>query len=268
MSAFEAFCLAAAGALYAASFLCAIRELPRPAFFILVAGLALHLASAADRWLGAGHPPVFGTYEATLAASWFLLLFIASSFTSVHRQFRLLVLTGVPIALLMLLYGVLLFDTQRIPLTISERSLWVELHALFSWLAFAPFTLASCLAAYFLWSAPREPDGQAGVIDELVFRYVTIGFVSHSIMFALGSYYSSILFGTWWRWDPAFSLSLIAWLLVGLYIHTRLFYHWTGVRAARMYLFIFALIAFSYWGLIYLPAGRTFHVFDLNLKAL
>lgn len=245
----------------------------RYGFFSVVAGLAFHLASAVTRWIGIGHPPVFGTYEATLSASWFLMLFVALSFRSVHRQFRLLVLTAVPIALLLLSYGVAFFDTSRIPLTISERSLWVDFHALFSWLAFAPFTLAFCLSGFYLWStrsrgasAPAlSPDD---TVDELAFRYITLGFVSHSVMFALGSYYSSILFGTWWRWDPAFSLSLMAWLLVGLYIHLRLFYHWNGKRAARFFLAIFALIGFSYWGLIYLPAGRTFHVFDLDLKAL
>lgn len=277
MTMFEALCLAAAGTLYVVAFLCAMKGLLRQAFLGAIGALALHLASVATRWMGAGHPPVFGTYEATLAASWFLVLFVVLSYPSAHRQFRLLALTAVPIALLLLLYGVVLFDTRRIPLTISERSLWVDFHALFSWLAFAPFTLAFCLSAYTLWSArrrgggepaPQGPNGQPDVIDELAFRYVTLGFVSHTIMFALGSYYSSILFGTWWRWDPAFSLSLLAWVLVGLHIHVRLFYHWSGRRAARMYLFIFALIAFSYWGLIYLPAGRTFHVFDLNLKAL
>lgn len=106
------------------------------------------------------------------------------------------------------------------------------------------------------------------MMDELSFRYITFGFINHSVMFALGSYYSSILFGTWWRWDPVFSLSLMAWLLIGLYIHMRLFYNWNGVRAARFYILIFAVLSFSYWGLAYLPAGRTFHVFDLDVTAL
>lgn len=268
MTLVEALALAAAAGLYIASVFCALKGRLRSAFFGAAGALALHLLSAAIRWQGVGHPPVFGTYEATLAASWFLALFVALSYTSVHREFRLLVLTAVPIVLLLLLYGVTFFDTSRIPLTISERSLWVELHALFSWLAFAPFTLACCLSAYNLWSARQNPERSSEIIDELAFRYAAAGFVSHSVMFALGSYYSSILFGTWWRWDPAFSISLAAWLLVGLHIHLRLFYHWQGARAARSYLVIYSLIAFSYWGLVYLPTGRTFHVFDLDLKAL
>lgn len=291
MTLFEGLFLAVAGALCVASFYLARAGRLTQAFVSIAAALAMHLASAVIRWIGAGHPPIFGTYEATLAASWFLLLFVALSFRSVHRQFRLLVLTSVPVVLLLLAYGLVFFGTDRIPLTISERSLWVDFHALFAWLAFAPFTLAFCLSGYSLWSAeskrsgasvapgdrrgpesngqaPNSPNPQLGLADELAFRYIVFGFFNHSLMFALGSYYSSKLFGAWWRWDPVFSLSLLAWLLAGLYIHLRLFYNWNGRRAARLYLLVFAVIALSYWGLVYLPAEQTFHVFDLDVKAL
>lgn len=291
MTFLEGLLLAVAGALYLASVFLARAGRLNQGFVSIAAALAMHLASAVIRWVGAGHPPIFGTYEATLAASWFLLLFVAFSFRSVHRQFRLLVLTSVPVALLLLVYGFVFFGTERIPLTISERSLWVDFHALFSWLAFAPFTLAFCLSGYCLWSAeskragapigpaeqrvpeeegqrPNSPNPQPGVADELAFRYIAFGFFNHSVMFALGSYYSSNLFGTWWRWDPVFSLSTMAWLLAGIYIHLRLFYNWNGRRAARLYMFVFAMIALSYWGLVYLPAEGTFHVFDLDVRAL
>jgi ABC-type transport system involved in cytochrome c biogenesis permease subunit len=116
-----------------------------------------------------------------------------------------------------------------------------------------------------------RPAGERGIeseiIDELAFRYINFGFIMHTIMFALGCYYSSILYGTWWQWDPAESTSLITWLSVGLYIHMRLFYNWKEKRAAWLFIVIFATVIFSYWGLIYMPAGSTFHVFDLELKA-
>lgn len=289
MTFFETALLAAAAALYLAAFFMAQKGLARYGFFSLVAGLVLQLASVTLRWVGSGHPPVFGTYEATLCASWFLLLFVAFAYRSVHRHFRLLVLTSVPLALLFLLYGLVLFNTARMPLTISELSLWVDFHALFSWLAFAPFTLAFCLSGFYLWStrsgaasgldsmlrssearenviALTSPQRQLDIIDELAFRYVNFGFVSYTVMFALGSYYSSILFGTWWLWDPVFSISLLAWLLIGLYIHLRLFYNWNGRRAARLFVLVFSVLNISYWGMVYFPMGSTFHIFDIDLK--
>ncbi len=278
MTFLETLSLAVAGALYLAAFFLARSGLVRYGFFGLVAGLVFQLSSVAMRWVGVGHPPVFGTYEATLSASWFLLLFVAFSYRSVHGSFRLLVLTSVPMALLLLLYGLAFFNTERMPLTISELSLWVDFHALFSWLAFAPFTLAFCLSGFYLWAsrsdaasagkktAPVNTQPQLAIIDELAFRYINFGFVNHTVMFALGSYYSSILFGTWWRWDPVFSISLMAWLMLGLTIHLRLFFNWNGRRAAWLFVTVFSVINFSYWGMVFLTAGSTFHIFDVDLK--
>ena len=265
--------------------LCFRKESKVP-IWLLLAGLALHLASALIRWVGIGHPPIFGTYEAALQGSWFIALYVAFSYRSVHGHFRAVALTAIPMTVLIILYG-LSFNTDRIPLTISEKSLWVDFHALFSWLAYAPFTLAFCLSLSYLWrernvekitdeaadttfsreevEATRIP--QSEIVDELSFRYINFGFINHTIMFALGCYYSSILYGTWWQWDPAESTSLITWLSVALYIHMRLFYNWRGKRAAWLFVVIFLVVIFSYWGLLYLPAGSTFHVFDLELKA-
>lgn len=251
----------------------------RPLFFTLLSAVLLQLLSASFRWYDIGHPPIFGTYEAALAGSWFLVLFVLFSCWSLHGHFTLLIKTAVPASILILFYG-LTFNTEHIPLTISEKSLWVDFHALFSWLAFAPFTLAFSLSAYYLWKnrnaeSRKVVDGDEAVngfsdsliIDELAFRYINFGFIMHTIMFCLGCYYSSILYGEWWQWDPAESTSLITWLSVALYIHMRLFYNWKERKAAWLFIFIFATVIFSYWGLIYLPTGSSFHVFDLELKS-
>lgn len=232
----------------------------------LIAGLLLQLASAGVRWAGVGHPPIFGTYEAALAGSWFLLIYTASSYRSIHDHFRTLILTTVPIGVLLLVYGLTLFSTSRIPLTISERSLWVDFHALFSWPAFGSYTVSFCLAGVYLWKSGSRSQ-ESAVLDDLVFRYINFGFINHTVMFALGSYYSSILYGTWWQWDPAESTSLITWLAYALSIHMRLFYGWKGDRGAVLSVIAFLTSVVSYWGLIYFPPGSTYHVFDIGFKA-
>lgn len=265
-----------AGIFYLLSLAMVIKGLPRAGFWGLVAALSTHLLSASIRWYGIGHPPIFGTYEAALAASWFLALFVTFSYRSIYGHFGLMVCTALPISICTLAYG-FFFNTEPIPLTISEKSLWVDFHALFSWLAFAPFTLAFCLSGFYIWkqrdggtlnpALSHEDRGKFEIIDELAFRYINFGFIMHTIMFALGCYYSSILYGTWWQWDPAESTSVITWLSVALYIHMRLFYNWKERRAAWLFVAIFATVIFSYWGLIYMPAGSSFHVFDIDLKS-
>ena len=79
---------------------------------MLVSGLLSQLISASLRWSDIGHPPIFGTYEAALAASWFLLLFVALSYRSVHGHFGLLVKTSVPMAVAIIVYG-LTFNTEH-----------------------------------------------------------------------------------------------------------------------------------------------------------
>jgi len=262
---------------YVVSLICeAILCRSRMAVFLLLIGVLLQAISAGIRWYGIGHPPVFGTYEAALAGSWFLLLYTAFSYRSIHGHFRALLFTTIPIAIFILLYG-LNFNTERIPLTISERSLWVDFHALFSWLAFGGYAAAACLAGVYLLvvsgqgaeevahSKLRTPNSE--VLDDLIFRYINLGFINHTVMFALGSYYSSILFGAWWQWDLVNSTSLITWLAYGLAIHMRLFYGWKGRRGANVAIVAFLTAVVSYWGLIYFPQGSTYHVFDIALKS-
>lgn len=261
--------------------------------YMMIGGLAFQLALASVRWADIGHPPIFGTYEAALAASWFLLIFTVSSYRSIHNHYRPLVLTTVPIALFLLVYGFTFFSTSKIPLTISERSLWVDFHALFSWLAFGSYTVSFCLAGVYFWrSGVRSQESEVEkmrssedennadlnlstsqplilfpmILDDLIFRYINFGFINHTVMFALGSYYSSILYGSWWQWDLAESTSLITWIAYAMAIHMRLFYGWRGKSGALLSIIAFLTAILSYWGLIYFPPGSTYHVFDLEFK--
>jgi len=262
--------------LYALSVLIALKV--KSTFYarlILSGGILAQLTSIIIRWAAIGHPPIFGTYEAALHGSVVLAVFVLASYKSVHGHFRGMVLTAIPLTIILILYG-FIFNTKRIPLTISELNIWVDFHAFFSWMAFAPFTLAFSLSAAFLWNnrknAKKEHSStvrfwpEPEIVDELAFRYINFGFLNHTIMFAMGSYYSSILYGSWWQWDPVESTSLITWLCVALYIHMRLFYNWKEKRAAWFMLFIFFTIIISYWGLIYFPEGSTFHIFDIDMK--
>ena len=243
--------------------------------YILLTGILSQLTAIIIRWIDIGHPPIFGTYEAALQGSFFMALFILFSYKSIYEHFKAMVITALPLTILIIFYG-LAFNTERIPLTVSELNLWVDFHALFAWLAFGPLTLAFCLSAILLYKERKNGRiknnllsailPQNDIIDELSFRYINFGFINHTIMFAMGCYYSSILQGTWWDWDPVESTSLITWLCIALYIHMRLFYNWKEKKAAWFMVFIFFTILISYWGLIYLPQGSTFHIFDLEYK--
>lgn len=232
--------------------------------WLLVAGLGLHAGAIAVRWISIGHPPLFGTFETALAGSWFILLFTLFLLRKA-RGLERLALVSVPAALLIGVHG-LLFSTKAYPLTISERSLWVDLHALAGWWALASYTLAFACAVALLLAREGHRLTLAGpdLLDDYIFWYVSLGFVAQTILIATGAYYSFTLFGHWWRWDPVESLSLISWLLYGLAIHLRLFFGWRARRGAWMAVACTAALIIAYKGVPSLPPGSTYHLFDLR----
>ena len=235
--------------------------------FLMPLALGAHLISAIIRWTAIGHPPVFGTYEATLAASWFMPL-TALLAVKRHHQIGLIIPWTALCAIVHIGYG-LTFNTARIPLTISEQSIWVDLHALAAWLAYGEFFISLLLSIMLLMksrgtgllkSLPPEE-----VMDELIFKYLVLGFIFHTLMFALGSYYSSTLFGKWWTWDPVDTLFLISWIIFALIIHLRLFYGWKERKMATLVIIGMLTIFIGYWSLTYIP-WATYHIFDIGLK--
>ena len=236
-------------------------------FIFSLTALLSHLISAIIRWAAIGHPPVFGTYEATLAASWFMPL-TALLAVKKHRQIEIIIPWTAFFALLHLAYG-FTFNTALVPLTISEQSIWVDLHAMAAWLAYGELFISFLLSVMLLMTKDEgrlqkrlpRPD----VMDELIFIYLILGFIFHTLMFALGSYYSSILFGKWWTWDPVDTLFMISWIIFGLIIHMRLFYGWKEKRMATLVIIGMVTIFVGYWSLIYIP-WATYHIFDIGLK--
>lgn len=226
--------------------------------------IGVHAFSLAIRSYLAGHLPLFGTYENAQAACWFVFLFtllIRKYGDSLHYLGIITYLWGIGLFL-----WALRFNPNRIPLTISEQSLWVDLHVLFAWLAFGSFLVAAGMAVVIIREKNANFIIPAAVprttLTELHFKYLSFGFVTYSVMLALGAYYSFLLFNRWWQWDIVETLSLINWLLYGLIIHLRLFYRRRLKLAAWLTLLSPLGLLVAYLGLSAINVN-TFHSFDL-----
>lgn len=231
-------------------------------------GLFSQTVSLTTRWVGIGHPPLFGSFENSQAAAWFLVAFNLF----VYWRYPKLRLLGAATYLwvpALLLWG-LTFSTERFPLTISEQSLWVDFHVLFAWLAFSSFLIAWGLALLHLAGLPERFAKIRAAIPiageefrELLFRFLAFGFVTFSVMLALGSVYEFFLFGLWWQWDVVETISLITWLLYGLIIHLLLFYRRTDNLAVWLTLLGPVGLLTAYFGIVALTRAASFHNFDL-----
>ncbi len=262
----EAAALSLAAAAYAAGWILAVWGLPRAdrrgardVTIAMLLGFAAHTAAIAIRWISSGHAPVFGTFESALADSWALAGLTLVALVR-FGELREVPVVSLPLVLLLWVHG-LSFNQKHFPLTISERSLWIDLHAAAAWVAFASYALAFAAALPLLLARDRPMD----TLDEHMFRFTVWGFVAQSVTMASGAYYGFLLFGEWWRWDPVESLALVAWLAYALVIHLRLFFGWRARRAAWVTVASTVALVASYKLIPHLPAGTTYHVFDLAL---
>ena len=221
------------------------------------------------RWAMIGHPPLFGSFENSLAASWTIIIF---SFFVMwkYRGLKNIGVVSYVVALLLLLWGQIpVFNKHQIPLTISERSLWLDIHVLFAWFAFGSLLTAWALAGLWMTKARKlKKTGQQDTdtidyLSEVIFKFLVFGFITYTAMIALGSFYEFILFGKWWQWDIVESLSLVTWLFYGTIIHLHLFYSWRG-KGLMIMVLLAPLGIFSSYFVIALLFGKTFHTFDLS----
>lgn len=282
MSPTEALLFWTALALYGAGWLLLVaglvfRRAPgtRAGQWILGAALAAHTGSVLARWVATGHGPVMRDFENAVAGAWTLIAF--SLALSIRRPaFKAVLAVTAPVAVVLLGYG-LTQSPELEPLSPPYKTVWLYFHVIFAWISFAAFTLASSLAAVFLWRerghrrAPPAADGaredaarSLRSLDELQFRIITYGFVAAAAMIATGSIWARILWGSYWGWDPVETWSLASWLLYGLYIHLRVVFRWRMRKAAWFALFAVIPVLISFWGVGFLLTSRhLFAVMDL-----
>lgn len=225
----------------------------------MYAGFLSHIFTFILRWDFSGHFPIMGTYETTLSGTMVTSAFIIL-FSRRYPEVMSIFIAGLVLVIFLMIYA-LLFPTHYIPLTISEQGAWVKIHGVFAWLSFGSYVIASGGAAGIL--LPGEETNKK-LLDEIIFYAFCSGFFFQTLMMATGSYYSFILFGKWWRWDPIESISLVCWLLSALVIHTRLFYNWREKRFAVLVCVAFIFIIFFYKVFPFLPKSATFHNFDIT----
>jgi len=239
------------------------------AFGTVAAAVALVTVAVALRWAGVGHPPVFGTFENSLAAAW--AIGVGSLLISRSATWRHVWLGTLPWAAGILAWG-LRFNTNRIPLTISERSLWVDVHVVVAWLAYFAITALLSVAVVgvlrgvearagrdWAWAADLPPRGWA---DELLVQASAYSFIGFTGVILTGAFYSWLLFGEFWRWDIVEVLGLVVWMVLGLMLHLRLFFGWRGTKLAALSVFVYAGALAMYWGLALFPAS-SYHYFEL-----
>lgn len=205
-------------------------------FKVFIASFVFHTLSFISRWIITWHPPVYGQYENSLTASWFIavLFFIIKRWGFKHTP---LTIGIIPIILFIIGNG--LMEKPSVgPLPPPFQSNWLWVHVTFGWFGFCSLIISGCLAVIYIlkhrisqgivWDLfpPLE------TLDDLIFRFIIFGFITLTIEGGAGAIWAKGLWGRYWGWDVMETWSLITWLIYGINIHLRVTLGWKGLKAA------------------------------------
>ncbi|MCF7823145.1 MAG: cytochrome c biogenesis protein CcsA [Candidatus Marinimicrobia bacterium] len=219
-------------------------------------GLSMHTLFQILRWIYTGHPPFVSLFESASATAWFAILF----YLILQIQGKGFDLAGLGVSggsfLLMGWASTPSYAGE--PLSAGLDSVWLFIHASFATASVALFLVAAGIS--FMW-LKRNRQSTAGdkinpstpeLLDEMVFRYIMMGFLFHTIMLASGAVWANNAWGRYWAWDPIETWSLITWIVYALYLHIHFTFKRLRGKFTAWYAIIAVLIAaFSLWGVGY-----------------
>ncbi|TLM78083.1 MAG: cytochrome C biogenesis protein [Actinobacteria bacterium] len=218
------------------------------------AGLAVHAAGIAVRWVRVGHGPYLGFYEVVSSYAFFAVaIFLALAVR--RRGLRVLGVAVMPVVFLFI-GGAMLAPKADQAITPTLASWWLNIHVLFAKLTYSSFIVAFALGVLFLlrakgglgrFAALEAKLPSQAVVDDLTFKFATVGFIFLGIMIAAGAIWANEAWGRYWDWDPIETWSLIAWLVYAVVLHLRLTMGWRGERfawavAAALPIVLFAML--------------------------
>ncbi len=220
---------------------------------VMGAGLALHTLTLVWNTAAQGFLPVATFGGALLVSAWAL----AAAFLFLNWRFPIKVLGALaaPLAALMVC-GALILPRGAGAVSPLLHGFWLTSHIILALLGNAALALAffggilyliqerQLKAKHFGFFYRRLPSLEQ--LDALNYWCLTAGFPLLTGGIITGSLYAQHTLGSFWRWDPKETLTLVAWLIYAVLLHERLTMGWRGRRAALLALcgFIVLLITF------------------------
>jgi len=234
--------------------------------WVVVAAFASETLSIVARWTTSGRLPYVEDYENLLAGTWAIVL-VYLIVVFVWPKTRAIGVVVLPFVLLSLGFAMTL-SSDASPITPPYRSVWLGIHVMFAWATYAAYTAAAGLAIIELMKSRKKPLSEDSVLkntpnierlQELTFNMVAFGFLVNAVMIASGAIWAYELWGSYWRWDPVETWSLLTWLAFGFYMHARLTLGWRGPRLAWIAVGALFGVLMMFWGVQFAPT--SYHLF-------
>ncbi|MBI5187702.1 MAG: c-type cytochrome biogenesis protein CcsB [Nitrospirae bacterium] len=227
-----------------------------------VIGFLIHTANIIARYVIAGHIPITNLHEASSFFSWCIVLL----FFFLEYRYRLGLLGSfiMPVVFILMLSSSML-PRKIEPLSPVLQSYWLGIHTVLAFLGDAAFAMAFGIGIMYLLQEHYVKSKRLGglfqrlpslqILDEINYKLITLGFPLLTLAIITGALWAESAWGSYWRWDPKETWSLITWFIYALVLHARLTAGWRGKRAAILSIIGFAAVLFTFFGVNLLLKG-------------
>lgn len=243
-------------------------DIGKAATIITVIGLMVQTMAYLLRWiesyqLGVGHSPfsLFTLYETLIFSCWSLaIIYLVIEYIYQVRALGTIIL---PLISLGMLYAAMApnvaGEIQELPLVLQGN--FLVYHVVSCIICLVAFLISLVASILILIKgtvggvmAPLkhvlEHLPSAGMLDDLSYKTIAIGFILFSIGIATGAYRTKVIWGSYWNWDPVETSSLITWLLYALILHGR-YQGWWNMKMSS----VLSIAAFGISLVSFLIAG-------------
>ena len=233
---------------------------------MLFTGILLHSIAIIMRGLRAGHVPLTNIYESFIFFSWAIM--VATLVISIVRRVFAISLGTIPIAVILMIIALInVRDVE--PLAPILRTYWLTIHAGFSFLSYAAYTVACIAGILYLFQEREIKHKKFGFLsrflppleslDQLNYFSIILGFVLLTIGIVTGAIWSKQVHGFYWQGDSKEVLSIITWVLYALLVQIRLISKWRGRKVAYLSILCFGFVILTFVGSgLFIPGWHSF----------
>jgi cytochrome c-type biogenesis protein CcsB len=232
----------------------------------LLGGFIMHSLAILWRIFESGRTPLTNLHETLSFFAWAIM----GGYFLLYVKYRLDVLAAFasPVAVMLVMVA-FLFPKEILPMAPVLESYWLPVHVSLAIIGNAMFALAFTAGVMYLIQERQIKSKKIGlfyrrlpalkVLDDLNYRCLTVGFPLLTFGMITGSIWAESAWGSYWRWDPKETWSLITWFLYAALLHGRLTIGWRGRKAAIFAVIGFCSLLFTFLGVNLLLSGL--HVF-------
>jgi len=238
----------------------------------LALGSVMHISALIIRGILAGRTPVANLFEASVFIIACITIF-SLGFSIFYRS-RIVGLGGATLgAFFMGMANIIPLHMGRkiLPLIDALQSYWLHIHVTSMLISYAFFATAFFVALAYvgryilLRNRPGfnvAEDSVLKYLDSLNFRIITIGVPVLTGGVILGAVWAAEAWGRPWAFDPKETAAAITWMIYVLYLHSRLFLGWRGMRGILVSIIGFGAVIFTYLGVSFFLPGLHSYVSD------